>query len=110
MTSLNPPNPQPNTIMSASLTFNFPISTLIRDSKLLHAALIDATIGPALARRLSKKNSDPALPDIVFAQIFDAQIQLVENGSIGQMTQEQIEAEPVTFFRSASRVVNQLQT
>jgi hypothetical protein len=87
--------------MSTPRKFDFPISTLVRDSKLLHAALVDATVGPAVARRLAKKNPVAGQPDIVFAPRFEAQITLVENGgiaqsgaigSIGQMTQEQIEA------------------
>ena len=87
--------------MPANRTFDFPISTLLRDSKRLHAALVDATTGPAVARRLAKKNPVAGQPDIVFAPRFAAQIQLVENGgiaqstavgSIGQMTQEQVEA------------------
>ncbi|MGL5018777.1 MAG: hypothetical protein ACRDBP_11630 [Luteolibacter sp.] len=87
--------------MPANRTFSFPISVLIRDAKLLHGALIDAVTGPAVARRLSKKNPVAGQPDIVFAPLFEAQIQLVENGGIaqsggigkvGEMTQEQVEA------------------
>jgi hypothetical protein len=81
--------------------FDFPIGTLIRDSMRLHAALVDATVGPAVARRLAKKNPVAGQPDIVFAPRFEAQITLVERGGIaqsaaigevGEMTQEQIEA------------------
>ncbi|MEO5713553.1 MAG: hypothetical protein ABIT37_08685 [Luteolibacter sp.] len=87
--------------MPANRTFDFPVSTLIRDSKRLHAALVDTTTGPAVARRLAKKNTVAGQPDIVFAPLFEAQIQLVENGGIaqstavgeiGQMTQEQFDA------------------
>lgn len=85
--------------MPANRTFDFPISTLIRDAKRLHGALIDTVTGPAVARRLAKKNSVAGEPDIVFAPLFLAQIQLVEHGGvaqsgaigeIGEMTQEQI--------------------
>jgi hypothetical protein len=87
--------------MPANRTFDFPISTLIRDAKRLHGALIDTVTGPAVARRLAKKNPVAGQPDIVFAPRFDAQIKLVENGGIaqsgaigeiGEMTQEQIAA------------------
>lgn len=87
--------------MPAIRTFAFPVSTLLRDSKRLLAALLDPATGPAVARRLSKKNPVAGQPDIVFAPLFEAQIQLVENGGIaqsgavgeiGQMTQEQVEA------------------
>jgi hypothetical protein len=93
--------PQPSTTMPATRTFDFSVSTLLRDSKRLHAALVDTITGPAVARRLSKKNPVADQPDIVFAPLFDAQIQLVENGGIaqsgafgeiGEMTQEQVEA------------------
>jgi hypothetical protein len=87
--------------MSTNRTFNFPISTLVRDAKLLHAALIDSTVGSAVARRLAKKNPIADQPATEFAPLFDAQIKLVENGGIaqssaigevGEMTQEQVEA------------------
>jgi hypothetical protein len=87
--------------MPANRSFDFSISTLLRDSRLLHAALVDSTVGPAVARRLAKKNPAAGQPDTVFAPLFEAQIQLVESGGIaqsgafgeiGQMTQEQIEA------------------
>jgi hypothetical protein len=87
--------------MPANRTFDFPVSTLLRDSKRLHAALVDSTTGPAVARRLAKKNPVANQPAIVFAPLFEAQINLVENGGIaqsgaigevGEMTQEQIES------------------
>jgi hypothetical protein len=87
--------------MPTNRSFDFPISTLLRDSKRLQAALIDATVGSPVARRLTKKSPTAGQPDIVFAPPFEAQIQLVESGGIaqsgafgeiGQMTQEQIEA------------------
>lgn len=87
--------------MPANRSFSFPISVLLRDAKRLHAALVDPVTGPAVARRLAKKNPVAGQPDIVFAPLFDAHIQIVENGGIakscavgeiGQMTQEQIEA------------------
>ncbi|MGL4399614.1 MAG: hypothetical protein ACRCXD_07075, partial [Luteolibacter sp.] len=87
--------------MPANRSFSFPISVLTRDAKLLHGALVDTVIGPAVARRLSKKNPVEGQPDIVFAPRFEAAIRLVENGGIaqssavgdvGQLTQEQIEA------------------
>lgn len=87
--------------MPANRTFDFSVSTLLRDSKRLHGALIDAVTGPAVARRLAKKNVVAGQPDIVFAPLFLTQIQLAENGGIaqsgafgeiGEMTQEQVEA------------------
>ena len=95
------PTSNDTTTMPANRTFDFPVSTLLRDSKRLHAALVDAATGPAVARRLAKKNPTAGQPDTVFAPLFEAQIQLVESGGIaqsgafgeiGQMTQEQIEA------------------
>lgn len=87
--------------MPANRTFDFPVSVLIRDAKRLHSALTDAVTGPAVARRLAKKNPVDGQPDIVFAPRLLAQIQLVENGGvaqsgafgeIGEMTQQQVEA------------------
>jgi len=87
--------------MPANRTFDFTVSTLLRDSKRLHAALVDTITGPAVSRRLAKKNPVAGQPDIVFAPLFEAQIQLVENGGIVQstaigkvseMTQEQVDA------------------
>ena len=87
--------------MPANRSFDFPVSTLLRDSKRLHAALADPTVGPAVARRLAKKNPTAGQPPTEFAPLFEAQIQLVENGGIaqsgafgeiGQMTQEQVDA------------------
>jgi hypothetical protein len=64
--------------MSTARTFNFPISTLIRDAKLLLAALRDAIAGtPVLARLTTEKNPQP---DAALA----AQIDLVETGGATQ--------------------------
>ena len=87
--------------MPAQRTFDFPVSTLIRDAKRLLGALGDPTIGQPVAKRLQKKNPDPAGPAIEFAPDFDTQIARVEKGGtdqstaiggIGEMTQEQAEA------------------
>lgn len=58
--------------------FAFPVSTLIRDAKLLLGALADATVGPAVLARLT--NDSNAHPDAAL----DAQIQLVETGGAAQ--------------------------
>jgi hypothetical protein len=87
--------------MPAHRSFDFSVSILIRDAKRLHSALVDPATGPAVARRLAKKNPVANQPDLVFAPLLEAQIQLVENGgiaqstafgTIGEMTQEQVEA------------------
>ena len=87
--------------MLTSRTFDFPISTLIRDAKRLLGALGDPTVGPPVATRLKKKDPDPAKPDITFAPGFATQIARVEKGGtdqstaiggIGEMTQEQAAA------------------
>jgi len=87
--------------MPTSRVFEFPVSTLLRDAKRLFAALVDAVTGPAVARRLAKKNPVAGQPATEFAPLLDAQIKLVENGGIaqstaigevGEMTQEQVDA------------------
>jgi hypothetical protein len=87
--------------MSPNRTFDFPVSILLRDAKRLHAALIDPVTGPAVARRVAKKNPVEGQPAIVFAPLFEAKIQLVENGgtaqsaaigAVGAMTKEQLDA------------------
>ncbi|MGB8167174.1 MAG: hypothetical protein WCF18_06755, partial [Chthoniobacteraceae bacterium] len=54
--------------------FDFPISTLTRDSQRLLGALRDETVGPPVATRLRKQNPDPAKPPIEFDAAFEAQI------------------------------------
>jgi hypothetical protein len=64
--------------MSTARTFNFPISTLLRDAKLLLAALRDATVGASvLAGLTAAKNPSP---DAALA----TQIDLVETGGAAQ--------------------------
>lgn len=59
-------------------TFNFPISTLLRDAKRLLGALLDATVGPAVLARLTT-TANPH-PDAAL----EAQIALVEKGGTDQ--------------------------
>lgn len=87
--------------MPASRTFDFSVSTLIRDSKRLLGALCDPATGPPVAKRLKVKNPVAGQPDVEFDPGFDAQIKLVEKcgndqstavGGIGEMTVEQAAA------------------
>ena len=87
--------------MPASRVFDFPISALIRDARRLLGAVLDPTVGSAVARRLAKKAADPTQPATQFAPGFEAQINLVGKGgtnqstaigTIGELTQEQAEA------------------
>ena len=87
--------------MPTPRTFDFPVSTLVRDSKRLLGALGDPTVGPPVATRLKKKNPDAAKPALEFAPGFEAQIARVEKGGtdqstaiggIGELTQEQAAA------------------
>lgn len=72
--------------MPANRTFDFPVSTLIRDSKRLLGALRDTVTGPPVAKRLKVKNPTPGQPDLEFDPGFDARIKLVEKGGTDQST------------------------
>ena len=83
--------------MSDQRDFDFPISTLTRDAKLLLGALRDPVVGPTVAARLKKK--DPAA--LPFDQALEKQIGFVEKGGtdqsgalggIGTLTTEQAAA------------------
>jgi hypothetical protein len=107
--------------MSPNRTFDFPVSILLRDAKRLHAALIDPVTGPAVARRVAKKNPVEGQPAIVFAPLFEAKIQLVENGgtaqsaaigAVGAMTKEQLDAfgrATLAFADNSVRLRNEFQ-
>ena len=77
--------------MSSLRSFNFPVSTLIRDAKRLQGTLVDPTLGGPVAKRLKAD----------FPATLGAQIVVVEKGginqsgatgAIGTLTQAQAEA------------------
>jgi hypothetical protein len=72
--------------------FTFPISTLVRDAKRLHGALLDATVGPEVVTRLTTQQTAQPAAD------FATRIKTVEqggldqsaaSGTLGALTQEQ---------------------